>query len=155
MLIIRTMEKKDEAVILEMMKDFYNSPACLHTVPEENFRRTLAEAVAGNPCVRVLILEEQEVNDPQAEAVTLGYAHFTVSWNNEAGGEQIWFDELYLKAEARGKGCGTKVFRWIEEHYPDVKRIRLEVTKENTRAISLYERLGYGELPYYQMCKDF
>ena len=34
MLIIRTMEKKDEAVILEMMKDFYNSPACLHTVPK-------------------------------------------------------------------------------------------------------------------------
>ena len=60
MLIIRDMEQKDEAVILEMMQDFYNSPACLHTVPEENFRRTLTEASAGNPCVRVLILEEKE-----------------------------------------------------------------------------------------------
>ena len=54
MLIIRDMEQRDETVILEMMKDFYNSPACLHTVPEENFRRTLSEAAAGNPCVKVL-----------------------------------------------------------------------------------------------------
>ena len=38
MLIIRDMEQRDETVILEMMKDFYNSPACLHIVPEENFR---------------------------------------------------------------------------------------------------------------------
>lgn len=155
MLIIRDMEQRDETVILEMMKDFYNSPACLHTVPEENFRCTLSEAAAGNPCVKVLILEERDEAAPKTEPAALGYAHFTVSWNNEAGGDQIWFDELYLKAAARGKGCGTKVFQWIEEHYPDVKRIRLEVTKENTRAISLYERLGYGELPYYQMCKDF
>ena len=155
MLIIRDMEQKDEAVILEMMQDFYNSPACLHTVPEENFRRTLTEASAGNPCVRVLILEEKEGQDSETPALPLGYAHFTVSWNNEAGGTQIWFDELYLKAEARGKGCGTKVFKWLEENCPDVNRIRLEVTKENTRAISLYERLGYEELPYYQMCRDF
>ena len=92
MLIIRDMEQKDEAVILEMMQDFYNSPACLHTVPEENFRRTLTEASAGNPCVRVLILEEKEGQDSETPALPLGYAHFTVSWNNEAGGKQIWFD---------------------------------------------------------------
>lgn len=150
MLVIRNVEQRDEAAVIAMMQDFYNSPACLHTVPEENFRNTLREAVSGNPCVRVLLLEEEGPDGAQL----LGYAHFTLSWNNEAGGQQIWFDELYLKEAARGKGCGTKVFAWIEEHYPEVRRIRLEVTRENTRAISLYERLGYEELPYYQMCKD-
>ena len=78
-----------------------------------------------------------------------------VSWNNEAGGQQIWFDEMVFNENARGKGYGTQVFAWMEKEYPDVKRIRMEVTRENIRAIALYERLGYKHLDYYQMCQDF
>lgn len=154
-LVIRDMESRDEGAVLEMMKDFYRSPACLHVVPEKNFKNTIREAVSGSPFVRILILEEKDDDAPSQAARTIGYAHYVVSWNNEAGGQQIWFDELYLKDAARGKGYGTMVFGWMEKNYPDVKRIRLEATKENTRAVSLYERIGYGELPYYQMCKDF
>lgn len=152
MFVIRTVTENDRDIIVDMMKDFYQSPACLHPVPEENFHRTIDQCIAGNPGARTVILEEQEEG---AQPVTMGYANFSVSWNNEAGGIQIWFDELYMKDAARGKGYGTRVFQWLEEEYPGLKRIRLEVTKENVRAISLYERLGYESLLYYQMYKDF
>ena len=36
----------------------------------------------------------------------------------------------------------------------NIDRIRLEVEEENTRAASLYERLGYEKLDYKQMIKD-
>lgn len=155
MLVIREITALDTDAVLEMMKDFYHSPACLHQVPEDNFRRTLKEVLGGNPDVRILVLEETGEDGSEGTGTLLGYAHFVVSWNNEAGGRQIWFDELYLKEEARGKGCGTRVFRWLEEHYPSVRRIRLEVTPDNTRAIDLYRRLGYQSLGYQQMYKDF
>lgn len=151
MLVIRDAIPQDKAAVLSMMKDFYDSPACLHTVPEENFLNTFREALSGNPSVRLLILEEQ--NEKEQNRIQ-GYANIILSWNNEAGGPQIWLDELYVKDSARGKGFGTQVFQWIQKEYPEIRRIRLEVTKENTRAVSLYQKLGYQELPYYQMCKD-
>lgn len=151
MLIIRDITEADRDAVVKMMKEFYESPACLHTVPEENFHRTITEAVNKNPLTRLLVLEEQNGEEPPAMA---GYANLAVTWNNEAGGIQIWFDELFFKSNARGKGYGTQVFKWLEKEYPQARRFRLEVTKENTGAISLYERLGYEELLYYQMIKD-
>ena len=43
---------------------------------------------------------------------------------------------------------------FAEKEFPDVRRFRLEVTRCNERAISLYRRLGYEELDYIQMIKD-
>ena len=152
MLIIRDVTEADREQAVAMMKEFYKSPACLHEVPEEHFHRTITEAAGPNPAVRLMMLEEQEGDEAPR---TVGYAHFVVSWNNEAGGQQIWFDEMVFNENARGKGYGTQVFAWMEKEYPDVKRIRMEVTRENIRAIALYERMGYKHLDYYQMCKDF
>ena len=66
----------------------------------------------------------------------------------------MWIEELYFKEQARGKGYGSQVFAWIEDTYSQAKRFRLEAARSNERAIALYERLGYEELPYYQMIKD-
>lgn len=151
MLMIRDITEADREEVVAMMKEFYGSPACLHTVPEENFHRTITAAIEKSPLARILVLEETDQSP--AERIT-GYANLAITWNNEAGGIQVWFDELFFKSNARGKGYGTEVFQWLEKEYPQARRIRLEVTHKNTRAISLYERLGYEELPYYQMIKD-
>ena len=151
MLIIRDITEADREEVVLMMKEFYESPACLHTVPEENFQRTITEAVTNNPLTRILVLEE---TDSQAHRTIAGYANLGITWNNEAGGIQVWFDELFFRSHARGKGYGTQVFQWLEKEYPQARRIRLEVTHENTGAISLYKRLGYEELFYYQMIKE-
>ncbi len=58
-----------------------------------------------------------------------------------------------VAAEAQGKGLGTRLMNFVEEHYRgQARHIFLCVSSFNQRAQSLYERLGYevvGELKDY------
>jgi ribosomal-protein-alanine N-acetyltransferase len=60
---------------------------------------------------------------------------------------------IAVAAEARGRGVGTHLMRFAEEHFrPRARHIFLCVSSFNARARALYERLGYdviGELPDY------
>ena len=50
---------------------------------------------------------------------------------------------------------GREFFSYIEEkNSGKAARLRLEVEEDNTRAISLYKRLGYEMLDYKQMVKN-
>ena len=55
---------------------------------------------------------------------------------------------------AVGKKSGHRqsVFEYVRKKYPDCV-LRLEVEKENTRAVALYEKCGYKTLPYSEMYK--
>ena len=55
--------------------------------------------------------------------------------------EQIELDDLYVLPQFRGKGIGTKILERTFDFTE--KTIFLYVFKENTRAISLYERMGF------------
>ena len=60
-------------------------------------------------------------------------------------------DEIYLEEEYRNKGIGTDIIKNILK---DNNIVYLYVYKENTKAISLYKRLGFKvieetELRYY------
>lgn len=146
MLLIRDAKAEDREIYVEMSKEFYGSPACIHSVPEEHFTATLEESIRSRDYCRLLMLED--------DGTVVGYALLSFTWSNEAGGMIVLFEELYFNEHARGKGFGSKVFEWVEENYPEAKRTRLEVTYNNRRAIQLYERLGYKELHYYQMIKE-
>ena len=106
----------------------------------------MQECLRSKEYSRTLMLED--------ETGIVGYFLIAITWSNEAGGITIWLDELFFKSSSRGKGYGTQVFDWVEKEYPQAKRFRLEATYSNERAISLYNRLGYEELHYYQMIKD-
>ena len=41
---------------------------------------------------------------------------------------------------ARGKGVATQYFNYLFDKYSDAKRFRLEVVKDNVKAISLYKK---------------
>ena len=66
----------------------------------------------------------------------------------------VWLEELYIRAEFRSRGLGSEFFRQVTEENRDARRFRLEVEPENVRAIALYRRLGYENLPYVQMIRD-
>ena len=53
-----------------------------------------------------------------------------------------------VKNEFQGLGIGSKLFAELERRSKvnGKKNMRLHVEKENTRAISLYERLGYSKI---------
>ena len=51
-------------------------------------------------------------------------------------------------------GLLREIMEWMEAEYPDVRRLRLEVTEVNQSAIRLYEKSGYQYLRYDQMVLD-
>ena len=75
------------------------------------------------------------------------------TFSQESGGMVTWIEELFLLKEYRGGGRGTEMVRFIETHFP-ASRFRLEAEPDNEKAIRLYKRLGYTELPYVQYVKE-
>ena len=147
---IRKIIESDRDCVLEMMEEFYHSPAVLHPVPSHFFRLTVDEALSGSPYAELyLLFGDKDGNRPA------GYALIAKTFSNEAGGLVVWLEELYLRPEFRGHGLGSAFFAFIEDAYRDkAARLRLEVEEDNVSARRLYERLGYQPLPYLQMIKE-
>ncbi len=143
---IRRMTPADEAVCLEMVKEFYSSSAVDHPVPAAVQQRAFEAACGGDPLLEGYLFEQ----DGQA----LGFAYLTFFYSCEVGGRVVMLEELFLRSEARGRGLGQAFLDWMLARYPDARRFRLEVTAENTGAIRLYERNGFELLNYRQMVLD-
>lgn len=74
-----------------------------------------------------------------------GYAILARVWSNEAGGDLVWIDELYVDPPFRGRGIGTRFLESLICADPPVgKRLCLEVTPGNRRAHDLYRRMGFA-----------
>ncbi len=58
MFTIRDFNARDREVLFAMEKEFYEGPACDHTVPEENFEATLKECLLSRQYSRMLMLED-------------------------------------------------------------------------------------------------
>ena len=142
---IRGYEASDRRTVTEMLDEFYHSPAVLHPIPRAHFEKTLNEAEAGNPCVRLYLIE----NGGQ----TAGYALLALTFSNEAGGDVVWLDEIYIRPEFQGKGLGNEFFDFFEKEFASAARLRLEVEADNDGAVRLYERRGFRPLEYRQFIK--
>lgn len=144
---IRKMTEKDKELYIEMAGEFYASDAVLHPIPGEHFEKTVEEALRSDAYAEIYILEY--------EGKTAGYGLTARTFSQEAGGPVLWIEELYIREAFRSRGLGREFFSYLEEkNRGKAARIRLEVEADNTRAESLYERLGYEVLDYVQMIKE-
>jgi len=143
---IRDIVQEDKIVFLEMIETFYSSKAVAHNVDKSILETIFNVAVSGSPYLRALIIEDKE--EP------VGFALLSFSFATEVGGLVVLLEDLYISEERRGKGLGHKFMQFMEQEYPLAKRFRLEVAKENTRAIDLYGKLGFEVLEYVQMVKN-
>lgn len=144
---IRKISPSDRGEYIKMAEDFYSSDAVCHRVPSSNFESTFTELMQSQKYAEAYVLEYHEK--------IAGYALLAKTFSQEAGGIQVWIEELYVKPEFRGHGLGHEFFEFLEKHLPrNTKRIRLEAESDNQKAISLYRQLGFQDLPYRQMFRE-
>ena len=143
---IRDITQNDRTVFLDMAEVFYSTPAVAHKIERSLLEATFNAAVGKSPYVRALIIEDGDT--------PVGFALLSFTHSTEVGGLVVLLEELYVNETYRGKGLGSKLLKFIECEYPEAKRFRLEVTRNNARAIDLYGKLGYKQLDYVQMVKD-
>lgn len=143
----RKIKEEDKEVYFEMSTIFYNSDAVSHNIPKDNFVKTFNMMMENSPFVDAYIIYDESNNE------VAGYGLLSIGYSNEVGHMEIWLEEIYVLDKFRGKGYGTKFMEFVEKEYSQVGRLRLEVARTNEKAIELYKRLGYEEIPYYQMMK--
>ena len=131
--------------VIEMMRVFYTSPAVYTNGSEEIFFNDIENCINDNPYLEGYVFVENDV--------VVGYAMLAKSFSTEFGKPCIWIEDLYVKPEYRGKNIGTQFFAFLEEKYPNVI-FRLEVEEENERAVHVYRKNGFEELPYMEMKKE-
>ena len=142
---IRKLEARDKEAYVSLASAFYHSEAVLHPVPIKNIENTFAELMKRDTYAECHICEEN------GEAI--GFLLVAKTFSQESGGIVTWIEELFLKEEYRGGGRGTQMIDYIMRTFPS-SRFRLEAEPENDRAIKLYKRLGFKELPYVQYVKE-
>lgn len=144
-MIIRKLEARDKEIYFSLASAFYSSDAVLHPVPIKNIENTFEELMKRDTYAECHICEEG--GEP------IGFLLVAKTFSQESGGIVTWIEELFLKEEYRGGGRGAEMVEYIERVFP-ASRFRLEAEPDNERAIRLYKRLGFKELPYVQYVKE-
>lgn len=141
---IRPMTAQDKACVYEMMRTFYSSPAVFTDGSDEIFLNDIDGCIHNPQYLEGYIIESgDEVQ---------GYAMIAKSFSTEFGKPCIWIEDIYFKESCRGLGLGKQFFDFITKKHTNCI-FRLEVEKENTRALALYEKCGFTTLPYMEMIK--
>lgn len=141
---IRYMEEKDKNSVIEMMREFYASPAVWSNGSEEIFNADVDNCISENQYIEGYIFE--------GAGCIQGYAMVAKSFSTEFGKPCIWIEDIYVKREYRGLGIGSCFLNYIEQKYPNAV-LRLEVEAENECALHVYKKCGYEVLPYMEMKK--
>ena len=141
-MIFRKIEEKDRKEVYDMMSVFYNSAAVFTNGTPEILNNDILACLNDNIDLYGYVFVE---NDNIA-----GYGMITKSFSTEAGKECFWVEDLYLKPEYRGKGIGGQFLDFLRDKYKGYA-LKLEVETENERAITVYKKHGFSELPYFVM----
>lgn len=139
---IRNMKEIDRNEVKNMMEVFYASPAVLSNGSTEIFENDIENCINDCPYLEGYVFEEDNI--------IKGYAMVAKSFSTEFGKPCLWIEDLYVKEEFRGQGIGTMFFEYIGGKYEGYVQ-RLEVEEENERAVAVYKKCGFEEIPYMEM----
>lgn len=143
---IEIMNEDHVEKLLEMSKVFYSSDALDHEVSMDIISKNIEAAVSGSDLLIGYVFREGEE--------IAGFSYVTRYYETEVGGVCTQIIDLYVDEKYRGRGFATQYFNFLLDEYSDSKRFRLEVVKDNIKAINLYKRVGFKEIPYGQMVID-
>lgn len=133
----------DKTIVVEMMDDFYSSPAVATAGSIDIFESNVENCVSkDNPLVEGYILKYK--------GEVAGYTMIAKSFTTEFAKYCLWLEDLYLKSDFRGKGIIPYFLKFLQEKYPDYM-FKLEVENENEHAVHVYKKYGFESFPYFVM----
>lgn len=144
MITIKPITNSEYKEVLEMMKVFYASDAVFTNGSEEIFKCDIETCLNNSPYLEGYIFQ-------QNTEIT-GYGMIAKSFSTEFGQPCIWIEDLYIKPNFRGLGIGKQFIEFVEKKYSNCL-LRLEVEPENIKAVRLYKKCGFKNLPYFEMKK--
>lgn len=125
--------------IVSMMQDFYaiDGYDMDTAVSRENFKTFLDDQNLGQSW----LIKENDL--------VLGYIIVVYFFSFEFKGRVALLDELFLNADARGKGVGRKAVEFVKDYVQEqgCKLVLLEVESHNLPAQKLYESQGFDFHP--------
>lgn len=88
--------------------------------------------------------------------VPLGLATFAILYPAPGMSGQLFMKDLFTVSEARGKGVGRTIMRFLARHALEMKCSRFDWTAEtdNPKALEFYDRLAIPRVPekvYYRL----
>ena len=115
---------------------------------DEEAIRTALEELVGNPLLgRAWLI--------YSENAPIGYVVLAFSFSLESHGRDGIIDEIYIAPAYRGRGIGTQVMKSVETEARQLglKKLYLEVERNNHRAKLLYQKLGFEDFARHLLNK--
>ena len=84
----------------------------------------------------------------------VGQIMLTREWSDWRDGWAVWIQSVYVHANYRGQGVFRQLFEHVKQllqKQPNVIMIRLYVERDNTAAMSTYDKLGFVDPGYRVM----
>lgn len=138
-------DSSDADQLVVLMREFYE----FDHIPfdESDARAALSQLLGDARLGRVFLI--------RADDETVGYLVVTFGFSLEFKGRDAFVDELFLRAEFRGRGIGTRALAQAEVacREANVRALHLEVERANTTAQGLYRRRGFTDHDRYLMTK--
>jgi diamine N-acetyltransferase len=133
----RAAAESDAGMLLVFMREYYAFDG--HGFEEEKARVALVRLLRDGRLGRAWLIFDG--------AIPAGYVVICFGYSLEWLGRDAFIDELFLRAEYRGRGWGRKAIESVETaaRALDVTTLHLEVVEENTTALEVYRRLGFKQ----------
>jgi ribosomal protein S18 acetylase RimI-like enzyme len=127
----------DIPMLLKMIQEYHEYD---HLEFDEALTRTLLDQVISNPGIgRIWMVK---VNKEVA-----GYMLLTFGFSLEFKGRNGLLDEFFLHEKWRGQGLGKQTLRLMQKEAKamGMKAVHLEVTRDNEKALKLYEKVDFKD----------
>jgi GNAT superfamily N-acetyltransferase len=135
----------DIDTIIEFMRQFY----AIDDYPfEDHAARTALENIVHDLSLgRVWLITVEEES--------IGYIVVTFGYSLEYRGRDAFIDELFVLANHRNQGIGTKAIQFAIEACPafGIRALHLEVERSNVAGQTLYRKFGFEDHDRYLMTR--
>lgn len=139
----KTANNSDRNLLLTLTKEFYQIEHLTYNV--EVLNKCFDEIFTNDSLATIWII--------YAKQEPAGYLVLTFGYSLEFKGRDALIDEFYIRETYQGQGIGKQTLEFVQTTCQSlgIKAVHLEVSQENTRAKSIYQKAGFVEHDRYLM----